>query len=62
MFHRIAINISKFLFSTFIVTLVGYVVAIFAMAVLTDYIDTTGFDTFSEQFEAMIEMVESWIS
>ncbi len=62
MFHRITINISKFLFSSFVVTLVGYFFAIFAMTVLTDYIDTTGFDTFSEQFEALIEMFESWIS
>ncbi len=62
MFHRIAIKISKIIFATFILTLVGYVVAVFAMSILTGYIDTTGFDTFSEQFEAMIETIESWIS
>ncbi len=61
MFHKFIIGISKFIFALFVTTLVGYSVAIFAMTFLTDYIDTAGIDTFSEQLDALIQWIFSFI-
>ncbi len=61
MFHKTIIGISKFLFALFVTTLVGYIVAVFAMSYLTDYIDATGMETFTEQLDALVDWIFSFL-
>ncbi len=62
MFHKTIIGISKFFFTLFALTLVGYFVALFVMSLLNGYIDTNGIETFYEQFELMLQNLEEFIT
>ncbi len=59
MLHKLLIGTSRFLFTTFILILLGYFVALIAMNFLTGYIDTNGVDNFMEQFETLVMSIFS---